>query len=50
LSPDVDESHNGGYIIPWGRFGEPRSDITAGVGENGPKLWNWMEEECREFM
>ncbi|KAG0644123.1 hypothetical protein HOY80DRAFT_1133360 [Tuber brumale] len=50
LSPQVDESRNGAYVIPWGRFGNPRSDIVGGYGENGPKLWDWVESECREFM
>ncbi|PUU81871.1 hypothetical protein B9Z19DRAFT_1076127 [Tuber borchii] len=50
LSPQVDESRNGAYVIPWGRFGNPRSDIMSGCGENGPKLWDWLERECREFM
>ncbi|CUS14400.1 unnamed protein product [Tuber aestivum] len=50
LSPQVDGSRNGAYIIPWGRFGNPRSDIESGCGENGPKLWAWIESECREFM
>ncbi|RPB01515.1 NAD(P)-binding protein [Choiromyces venosus 120613-1] len=50
LSPRVDESRNGAYIIPWGRFGNPRSDIVSGYEENGPKLWDWIESECREFM
>lgn len=50
LSPEVTEEHNGAYIIPWGRLGEPRADIKRGLEENGKKLWEFCEGECKEYM
>ncbi|KAL7271650.1 short-chain alcohol dehydrogenase [Rhizina undulata] len=53
LSPAVDESRNGSFIVPWGRFGDPRADIKAGMteeGGNGKRLWEWCEGECGQYM
>lgn len=50
LSPEVSEERNGAYIIPWGRFGEPRADIKNAFEENGERLWAYCESECRQFM
>lgn len=51
LSPLItEEEHNGRYVIPWGRFGEPRVDIKSALGENGERLWKYCWDECREFM
>ncbi|KAH8151408.1 uncharacterized protein LAJ45_04612 [Morchella importuna] len=50
LSPKVTEENNGAYVIPWGRFGAPRADITKGLEENGKKLWEYCEGECKDYM
>lgn len=51
LSPQIDqEGYNGAYIVPWGKIGKPREDVEKMLPENGKRLWEWYEEECREFM
>jgi hypothetical protein len=50
LSPKITEENNGAYVIPWGRFGSPRVDITNGLEENGKKLWEYCEGECKDYM
>lgn len=51
LAPTITaREHAGRYILPWGRFGEPRRDITEGLEKNGERLWQWCWDECRLFM
>lgn len=46
-APECGQAENAGkYIIPWGRFGQLRSDIEkADVAE---QLWVWCEKEARQ--
>ncbi|KAF2104428.1 NAD(P)-binding protein [Rhizodiscina lignyota] len=53
---ELSESDNGAWIIPWGRIGWMRSDITAnlrGKEEGGlggaEKFWDWCEQELKEY-
>jgi retinol dehydrogenase 12 len=57
LSPDVTIEHSGQYLIPWGRLGQPREDITKGClstqeGGTGTakRFWEWCEMECKDGM
>lgn len=58
VSPDVTEEHNGGFIIPWGKFHpQPRQEILDGMKtkeEGGTGLaqefWGWCESKCKPFM
>ena len=46
------KERNGGYVIPWGRFGEFREDVKAEIGREGGKaerFWEWCERETREY-
>jgi retinol dehydrogenase-12 len=36
------------YIVPWGRFGELRTDVKA--SQDGVKLWEWCERESKPYM
>jgi retinol dehydrogenase-12 len=56
VSPDVDQSHNGAYVAPWGRFLHPRSDVIAGMkrsSEGGTgiaeKLWEFCDKETSKY-
>jgi retinol dehydrogenase 12 len=52
LSPSITAQHNGGFVIPWGRFGDipthiekglkPQADGGSGAAE---KFWCWCERE-----
>lgn len=46
------EQNNGGYIIPWGRLGEPRADIKKACvnGDSGKKLWDFLEREVQLYL
>ena len=57
FSPEVTESRNGAYIIPWGRFHESlrkdlvlaqRSEEEGGTGISR-RFWDWSEEQVKEF-
>lgn len=57
LSPDITLEHNGQYLIPWGRLGQPRDDIAKGClsaqeGGTGTarRFWEWCEMECGDWM
>lgn len=51
FSPETEGATlNGKYIVPWGRVGNPRSDIERALPESGERLWKWCEGECKEFM
>jgi len=39
------EEHNGAYLVPLARFGEPRSNDPA----LGRELWEWFEEQVKVF-
>ena len=54
FSNEITPENNGGYIIPWGRFAEPRRDIVEGtksVEEGGTGMatmfWEWCDRETR---
>lgn len=53
LSPDLTlEKHQGAYIIPWGRVGNVRSDLTTEAKKSdgeAAKLYDWCERVTREF-
>jgi hypothetical protein len=43
---------NGAYIIPWGRFGGFREDLTAEIekeGGNAEKFWDWCDRVTKEY-
>lgn len=58
LSPDVMESRNGGYVIPFGRFYDNlRKDLVLGKrsqDEGGTGIaadfWDWCEEQVKEYI
>ena len=53
LSDDLTlEKHQGAYIWPWGRLGQPRKDIQNEAKEGGKsqKLWEWCELETGKFV
>ncbi|WYZ45955.1 hypothetical protein EsH8_IX_000180 [Colletotrichum jinshuiense] len=57
LSKDVSEKDNGGFIIPWGKMGEPRKDIAASMkspSQSGTGLgalfWEWTEDRVRDYV
>lgn len=44
--------HNGGYVIPWGRFGDVRKDVQQELGKEGgvaEKFWEWCERETEQY-
>ncbi|KAK5126139.1 hypothetical protein LTR85_011494 [Meristemomyces frigidus] len=44
---------NGGYVIPWGRFGDVRADVQAEIGKEGGKaerFWDWCERETEGYL
>lgn len=45
------KERNGGYVWPWGRFGEVRGDVARELGEGGKaeKFWTWCERETAEY-
>ncbi|KAI9658407.1 MAG: hypothetical protein M1821_002540 [Bathelium mastoideum] len=58
VSPDVDESHNGGFIVPWGKFHpSPRKDLLDAMKskeEGGTGLaiefWDWCTSKTKGYM
>ncbi|KAK3173359.1 hypothetical protein OEA41_006688 [Lepraria neglecta] len=58
LSPDVNASHNGTYIVPWGRLHHPlRKDLVLSAkpeseGGSGQalKFWEWSEEQVKPYL
>ena len=54
-SPEVSESENGGYVVPWGRFGTLRPGLAAGLqqGESSPSIaerfWEYCEKETKIY-
>ena len=43
---------NGAYVLPWGRFGGFREDLTAEIekeGGNAEKFWEWCERVTKEY-
>ncbi|KAK9370900.1 hypothetical protein V1509DRAFT_559567 [Lipomyces kononenkoae] len=51
FSPSLNASHNGGYFVPWGRFGLPRGDIRQGLEtrDTGKRLWAMLETETEMY-
>ena len=56
LSPQVTAKHNGGFVIPWGRFGDVPGHIEEGLkpkaeGGSGAadKFWMWCERETEIY-
>ncbi|KAL7935630.1 NAD(P)-binding protein [Trichoderma chlorosporum] len=57
LSPEVTLDKSGSWIIPWGRFGQLRSDLERGalpVSEGGTGMaqkWTaWCDEQVRQYL
>ena len=57
LSPQVKAKHNGGFVVPWGRFGEIPDHIEEGLkprAEGGTgtadQFWNWCERETKPYV
>lgn len=57
LSPKITAKHNGGFIIPWGRFGDIPDHIEKGLrpraeGGSGKadKFWSWCERETESYL
>ncbi|KAI0860398.1 NAD(P)-binding protein [Xylaria cubensis] len=57
LSPDVTAERSGEYVIPWGRFQQPRKDLIAGsksLVEEGTgvaeKFWQWSEVQVKSYL
>ena len=56
LSPDVTAKHNGGFLVPWGRFGDipdhidkgrrPKAEGGSGAAE---QFWAWCLGETKPF-
>lgn len=47
-----DGGRNGGYVLPWGQFGEGARHVFAGLTERntGERLWKMCEEMLRDYM
>lgn len=43
---------NGGYILPWGRFGEGAPYVFEGLAKmgTGERLWGVCEEMVKEYL
>lgn len=57
LSPEVKAEHNGGFVVPWGRFGDIPDHIEEGLkprAEGGTgtadQFWNWCERETKPYV
>ena len=57
LSPEITAKHNGGFVIPWGRFGDIPDHIEKGLksraeGGSGAadKFWSWCEKETEPYL
>lgn len=57
LSPRVTSKQNGGFIVPWGRFGDVPDHIEKGMkskAEGGTgaaeTFWNWCERETEAYL
>ena len=57
MSPEIDASRSGSYVIPWGRFYVGlRKDLVAaqmGKEEGGTGVagmfWEWCEEQVKGY-
>ncbi|PVH94759.1 short-chain dehydrogenase [Periconia macrospinosa] len=58
LSPEIDLSQNGAYIIPWGRIGgvnklrnaiKPKEDGNTQTGRS-ELFWDWSTKEIQKYM
>lgn len=50
LSPDLTNSDNGSYIVPWGVPGELRDDVKDSITNgNGDRLWQYLEDEVKSY-
>ncbi|KAL2219685.1 hypothetical protein M432DRAFT_662271 [Thermoascus aurantiacus ATCC 26904] len=47
-----DGGRNGGYVLPWGQFGEGAKHVFSGLTERntGERLWKMCEEMLRDYM
>ena len=52
----VTAEHNGGFIVPWGRFGDIPGHIEKGLqpekrGGSGAAetFWNWCEKQTETY-
>ncbi|KAK9324184.1 hypothetical protein V1517DRAFT_318481 [Lipomyces orientalis] len=51
FSPKITTSDNGGYFVPWGRFGTPRGSILDGLTkrDTGNRLWEMLDKETEMY-
>ena len=50
FSSEVNQTTNGGYLIPWGRIGKISSHIAKGLENNsGDRLWKLLEDETARY-
>lgn len=47
-----EDERNGGYVLPWGRWGEGATHVFEGLRtrRTGERLWQVMEKELEEWM
>jgi retinol dehydrogenase-12 len=47
-----DRSRNGGYVVPWGRWGDGSKEVFSGLMERktGERLWSVCEELVKDFI
>lgn len=51
LHPQFTVKDNGTYITPFGHVGQARADVVEGAnGENGEKLYKFLEEQTRSYV
>jgi len=57
LSPELEEKHNGGYLLAWGRVGEMQEDIAKGLKgrseggtDNAAKFMKYCDREIKAFL
>jgi len=53
----ITSKHNGGFIVPWGRFGDIPDHVEKGLkpeakGGSGlaEKFWSWCERETEAYL
>ncbi|KAK7205617.1 hypothetical protein BZA70DRAFT_165529 [Myxozyma melibiosi] len=48
----VDKSQNGSYVVPWGRFGTPKTTLREGLRARdiGARLWDLLEQEIKPYV
>jgi retinol dehydrogenase-12 len=48
----VEGGRNGGYIVPWGRFGDGSGAVFEGLANRatGERLWRLCEKELKDYL